>query len=176
MKRRVIVTPYQPEWPLLYQIEASQLRQVFQSELVAIHHIGSTSVPQLAAKPIIDILAVVREVERVDEFIEAMAKLRYIAMGENGIPGRRFFYKGKSRRSHHVHIFAEDSPQIKRHLAFRDYLRHHPVECEQYGQLKKQLAKQFPKDIDSYVAGKSHLIRELEQKALIWSEQREFKK
>src|SRR5579884_2769667 len=114
---RVRIVPYTQEWLSLFHQEAGLLRPVFGGELVDIHHIGSTSVPGLAAKPIIDIMPVVRHIERVDERNNAMRALDYEAMGEFGISGRRYFHKGGDHRTHHTHIFqADDLPNIERHL------------------------------------------------------------
>ena len=88
---RVIVTDYNPKWPGLFEVEANQLREVFGEELIALHHIGSTSVTGLRAKPIIDIMPVVRDIEVVDRFNDKMIGLGYKPMGKFGIPERRFF-------------------------------------------------------------------------------------
>ncbi|AGT31058.1 hypothetical protein M493_03760 [Geobacillus genomosp. 3] len=166
--RKVEVMPYQLRWAALFEQEAERLRQIFDKEIIAIHHIGSTSVPGLKAKPIIDIMAVVTDISRVDECNGAMAAIGYEPKGENGIPGRRYFQKGGDRRTHHVHMYEAGNPHIERHLAFRDYLRAHPKEAERYGNLKEKLAFQFPYDIDSYIKGKELLVLELERKAKAW--------
>ncbi|WP_217644979.1 GrpB family protein [Thermoflavimicrobium dichotomicum] len=168
MKRKVIVVPYQQEWPFLFQKEAQHLSNIFQPILVDIHHIGSTSVPNLASKPIIDILVVVKEIRKVDLFEDLMKHSGYIAKGENGITGRRFFYKGERVRTHHVHVFEEGNSHILRHLAFCEYLRTHREDRQRYEHLKKKLANQFPEDIEGYMTGKAPLIKEIEQKAMKW--------
>jgi GrpB-like predicted nucleotidyltransferase (UPF0157 family) len=166
--RKVEVIPHQPQWKEMYEKESERLRSVFGDLLVTIYHIGSTAVPELAAKPIIDIMPVVKEIEAVDTLTMQMESLGYTARGENGIPGRRYFYKGESVRTYHVHVFAAGNPEITRHLAFRDYLCHHPIDARRYGELKLKLAAEHPWDIERYIAGKAPLIRELEQKALSW--------
>ena len=114
----VRVVPYRPEWPLLFAQEAEKIGKAFGAELLAVHHIGSTSVEGLAAKPIIDILAVVRDVNAIDTFAPAMEALGYEAMGEFGIPGRRYYRKGGENRTHQIHAFSEeDHWNIDRHLA-----------------------------------------------------------
>ncbi|MBA4494025.1 GrpB family protein [Paenactinomyces guangxiensis] len=170
--REVTVVPYDPYWNVLYEREAGRLKQVLGSCLIGLYHIGSTSVPGLAAKPVIDLMPVVKQIEWVDSLNEQMARLGYIAKGENGIPGRRYFYKGETVRTHHVHIFAAGNPEISRHLAFRDYLRTHPEEAKSYGELKLKLAQQFPFDIQSYMDGKDSLVKELEKKALRWQQEK----
>ncbi|SFS63907.1 GrpB family protein [Marininema halotolerans] len=166
--RNVQVVEDDFKWEGRFQKERDRLQDAFGSEWIAGHHIGSTAVPRLAAKPILDILIVVRDIERVDALVEKIEALGYQSWGEYGIPGRRYFNKGGDRRTHHLHVFAQGHPDIKRHLAFRDFLIHHPTEAEQYGELKKELAKRFPTDIGAYMDGKDGLIKELEKKALEW--------
>ncbi|USK36825.1 GrpB family protein [Cytobacillus firmus] len=168
MTRKVTVTCYNPDWKFKFQSESELIKTIFQEEILAIHHIGSTSVPGLAAKPVIDILPVVIDIERVDRFNTEMISLGYEPRGENGLPGRRYFQKGGNLRTHHVHIYEKGSPEITRHLAFRDYLRANGEDAKQYGTLKLELAKQFPFDIDSYIKGKEAIVQEIEMKAIDW--------
>jgi len=152
----------------MFSEEAKKLQQIFKTEMIDIHHIGSTSVPQLKAKPILDIMPVVKDINIVDKYNGDMRSIGYEPKGENGIPERRYFEKGGDNRSHHVHIYQIGNDEIKRHLAFRDYLREHPVEKKNYGEVKEKLAKQFPYDIKSYINGKDHLIKKIEAKSLNW--------
>ena len=146
--RDVIVVAYDPQWPVRFAEEAARLAPVFGDTLLAIHHIGSTSMPGMAAKPIIDIMPVVCQIELVDQCNPAMQALGYEPRGEYGIAGRRYFVKGQGNdRSHHVHVFAADHPDVARHLDFRDFLIAHPPEAEAYASLKQALARQFPHDI-----------------------------
>ena len=169
---RVIVTDYNPNWPGLFEVEANQLREVFGEELIALHHIGSTSVTGLKAKPIIDIMPVVRDIEVVDKFNDKMIGLGYKPMGEFGIPERRFFRKGEDVRTHHIHIFQLNGRNVERYLAFRDFLRHHADEAKKYGEFKEILADRFPNDIEAYMDGKNDFIKDLEQKAIMWHGER----
>lgn len=166
--RKVEVCSYQEEWPLLFEKEAEKLQRVFRNELIAIHHIGSTSVPGLQAKPVIDMLPVVNDIQLVANYNQKMRELDYEPMGEYEIPGRRFFRKGGDKRTHHIHIFQIGSDEITRHLAFRDYLRKHPEDKKRYGDLKMKLAQQFPDDMESYIKGKERLVKEIERKGLTW--------
>lgn len=168
--RKVEVSPYIEQWDRMFEDEAKKLHRIFGSEILAIHHIGSTSVHGLKAKPIIDIMPVVREINKVDEYNEAMVAAGYTPKGENGLAGRRFFQKGSDQRPHHVHVYEAGNSEIERHLAFRDYLRTHPKDRRIYGDLKEKLALHYPYDIDSYIKGKEPLVLELERKALEWYE------
>ncbi|GGB34110.1 GrpB family protein [Virgibacillus dakarensis] len=166
--RRVKVTAYNEKWPLMFAKEANKLREVFGPEIVQIHHIGSKSVVGLKAKPIIDIMPVVKNINRVAAFNAAMKDIGYEAKGENGIPGRRYFQKGGDNRTHHVHIYEFGDSEIERHIAFRDYMRTHPNVTEKYGSLKEELAKRFPHNITDYIKGKEQLVLEIERKAMAW--------
>ncbi|WP_424693852.1 GrpB family protein [Erwinia sp.] len=134
--RDVIVTPYDPQWPGQYEVERVRLCLALNSVLIASHHIGSTSVPGLAAKPVIDILLEVTELGELDTHSELMAVAGYEARGENGIAGRRYFIKGGDRRSHQVHAFNVGDEQIFTHLVFRDYLIENPKVAEAYAEVK----------------------------------------
>ncbi len=170
--RTIIVTPYTTHWLEQFRQEAAKITAIFGPELISIYHIGSTSIPGMSAKPIIDIMPVVHTIEKTDPFNSAMRDLGYDPRGEYGIPGRRYFSKGEGHnRSHHVHTYALDNPDVKRHLDFRDYLIAHPEEAQQYATLKTKLARQFPHDIDAYMAGKEGFIQETIQKAHQWRTQ-----
>ncbi|AIF42851.1 GrpB family protein [Virgibacillus sp. SK37] len=166
--RKVQVCSYNPAWADRFNEEAVKLQQIFGDLLQHIYHIGSTSVPGLKAKPIIDIMPVVKDIEKVDSYNEGMQRIGYEPMGEYGIPRRRFFRKGGEDRTHHVHIFEIDSPEAIRHLAFRDYLRVNPAISESYGNLKQHLATQFPTDMERYIEGKNDFVKEIEAKAVKW--------
>lgn len=169
MARRVSVVPHNPEWRRGFDEAAQEILQAWGDEVVQVHHIGSTAIPDLAAKPIIDILVEVHDVTRLDGLNENMACFGYQAMGEFGIPGRRFFIRGgDENRSHHVHAFNAGCPDVVRHLAFRDFLTAHPARARQYGDLKIALARAHPSDIAAYIAGKHSLVASLEEQALAW--------
>jgi GrpB-like predicted nucleotidyltransferase (UPF0157 family) len=169
----VRVVSYDPAWSRQFQEEAQRLRAALGREVIYIHHIGSTAVPGLAAKPIIDILPVVRDIRAVDGLNSNMEALGYEPMGEFGLPGRRYFRKGVERRArhvrtHHVHAYAAGNPEIDRHLAFRDYLRAHPDVAGRYAALKQELALRFPYDIAAYMDGKDAFVKDTERTALAW--------
>ncbi|QMT60335.1 bifunctional GrpB family protein/GNAT family N-acetyltransferase [Legionella sp. PC997] len=164
MKRTVEVVTYNSLWPELFAKEARQIKHTLGNNCIAIHHIGSTSVPGLSAKPIIDILPVVQDILLVDKASKAMETIGYSTMGEYGIPFRRFFQKGALVRTHNVHVFEENNSEIERHLNFRDWMRSHPSDRDTYATLKIDLAKQFPNDITAYCLGKEEFITQIEAK------------
>jgi GrpB-like predicted nucleotidyltransferase (UPF0157 family) len=168
--RRVEVVPHSPGWAAGFRAEADRLTAVPGDEVTAIHHIGSTAIPGISAKPIIDILLAVREVERLDELRPEMAALDYEGRGEFGLLGRRYFARTMDgRRRHQIHAYKTDNPGLRPHLAFRDYLIYHPENAQAYGRLKEDLAEEFPTGIEGYMAGKDAFIKETEKKAVAWS-------
>lgn len=166
--RKVIVSPYDEQWNFLFTEEANELKRILSKEIVSIHHFGSTSIKGLESKPIIDILAVVRDITLVDQYNGELELFGYEGKGENGISGRRYFQKGGDDRTHHLHIYQIGSLEIERHLAFRDYLRSHSVAMKEYGELKRELSQQFPYDIESYISGKEELALKIQEQALEW--------
>ena len=165
---RVKIVDYNIEWPELFRREAIKITKVFGDELVDIHHIGSTSVVGLKAKPIIDIMPVVKDINQIDRLKEQMEELGYEALGEYGISGRRYFRKGGYDRTHHLHVFAHGCGNIGRHLTFRDYLRAKPDIASRYSELKAELASHHPNDIIAYMNGKDAFVKDIEKKALEW--------
>lgn len=164
MSQHVSVIDYEPIWAERYEEEASVIHKILGDNCVAIYHIGSTSVPGLAAKPIIDIMAVVRSLEAVDAAVDVFSAIGYEYLGEFGIVGRRYLRKGGDERTHQIHIFQmNDWNNIGRHLAFRDYMRTHEAERRQYAELKTKLAQKFPYDIEGYCDGKESFVREIER-------------
>lgn len=162
--RQVVLVPYDKQWPLLFAQEEQQLAAILKQRCLAIHHIGSTAIPQIHAKPIIDILPVVDDIEKIDALNPHFEALGYTCMGEYGIKGRRFFWKSKSQRSHNIHIFSQNSPEIARHLAFRDFLINNPVYAQAYSLIKQSLAAVFVDDIENYVNGKASFIQYIDYK------------
>jgi GrpB-like predicted nucleotidyltransferase (UPF0157 family) len=169
--RRVTVREWDESYQVEFGEEAMKIREIFGNEVLGVFHIGSTAVPGLKSKPIIDILVVVQDINRVDDFIGGMESIGYTSMGEYGIQGRRYFHKGQEDHTHHVHIFEARNDHIERHIAFRDYLRSHPEVAEKYGNLKLKLADRYPEDIDSYQAGKNSIIGEIQSEAIRWYRQ-----
>jgi len=135
------VTDYDQAWPRRYEEEAPRVRAALGDEIVAVEHMGSTAVPGLAAKPVIDISVGLRRLELTPEQVAAMESIGYEYLGENNLPGRLFFRKDEGgRRTHHVHVVEFDGEHWHRHRAFRDHLRAHPEEAKRYGAEKRRLA------------------------------------
>jgi len=157
--RNIVVVPHDAGWPRAYASEAHRIEAALAPLDVTLHHIGSTAVAGLAAKPVIDILLVVESHQALGERTPALADLGYEAKGEFGIPGRRYFSKGPDEaRTHHVHAYEQGHREIARHLGFRDFLRAHPAAAKKYGDLKTRLAAAHRDDIDAYIAGKESFI------------------
>jgi len=172
MDRRIIeVVEYQPKWPQQFEAEKKSLSNALAPLELSIHHIGSTSVPGLAAKPIIDILIECDDVCMLDDFSREMEALDYLVKGEYGIAGRRYFQKGGVQRSHHVHAFTRGDSSIVRHLAFRDYLIEYPQHLQAYADIKLQAVDHCGNNAQKYMDYKNNFIKEHEVKAVEWRRQ-----
>lgn len=163
----VVVVEYDPAWPRLYEAESERIQTALGDALVAVEHIGSTAVPGVAAKPVIDVLAGLRTLDLTRAQLEAMASIGYEYLGEYGIPGRLFFRKGRPR-SHHVHAVLLASDLWERHLAFRDYLRARVDEAHSYAAFKRRLASEVEGNRDRYTAGKDTFAAGIQARALMW--------
>jgi GrpB-like predicted nucleotidyltransferase (UPF0157 family) len=154
----------------MFEVESKSVADALGGNVVAVHHIGSTAIPSIYAKPIIDLLIEVKDIIEVDRQNLAMESLGYEVMGELGIPSRRFFRKDnqESVRTHHIHTFEIASAQVERHLAFRDYMLAHPEDAQKYSELKRELARKYPQNIDRYMDGKDVFIKEMDNKAAQW--------
>lgn len=159
--RKIEVVEYDKSWPAMFESEADRIKHAMGSNCIEVHHIGSTSIPGLCAKPIIDLLPVVKDIQEVDKAKLAMESIGYEAKGEYGIAFRRYFQK----ETHHIHVYQEGDPEISRYLKFRDWMRSHPSDAENYGKLKMELAKKFPHDILGYCNGKDAFVAKLDAKS-----------
>jgi len=168
--RKTEILPWTEEWEKTYLKEEIILKDIFKDELIRIYHIGSTSIPFVGyAKPIIDILIVVEDIEKINLYNEEMLLLGYEPRNEHGISGRRYFTKGKQKRSHHLHIYQLGNKNIELHLFFKEYLNNHQEDAKNYGNLKKVLAKQFPNDTHKYQEAKEKFVNDLMKKAINWN-------
>ena len=166
----IVLAAYDPAWQLQFEREASRVTSAFGDTLLGLHHIGSTAIPGLLAKPVIDMLAIVTNVTTLDTYRDDFESLGYEVMGEFGIAGRRYFRKDDTNglRTNQIHAFAEGASAICRHLDFRDYLRAHPDVAEDYGELKQRLARECVDNQRCYSDGKTEFIQDIEQRAKIW--------
>lgn len=164
--KKVIVLPYDPRWKQDFEAIRRELQAALGDCAMAIEHVGSTSVEGLSAKPVIDIDIVIESEAVLGEAIERLAEIGYTHEGNLGIEGREAFkYSGKEQlQTHHLYVCPQDSPELKRHIVFRDYLRSHPSEARRYGGIKEEGAKRYPEDIDGYIAHKSPCIEEMYRK------------
>ncbi len=169
----VILAAYKPEWAKMAAGHVERL-SVLGSTLAAVHHIGSTSVPGLAAKPIIDLMPLVTGLTGLDRKRRLIEALGYVWHGELGISGRRYCTLADKAgvRVVQLHFFKSDSPHVERHIAFRDYLRAHPDVASAYAVEKRRAQDLYPTNSHAYADEKASWIRDTETKALIlFSEQ-----
>ena len=164
----IVVVEYDPSWPARFSEESSTLKDLLGHHVIKIHHIGSTSVPGLRAKPVIDILMEVPDIKQLDRCNMLLEEIGYEVMGEYGIPGRRYFRKGGNKRTRHIHAFQTGDPNLIRHLAFREYLIHHKQIAREYGELKSRIALMCANDIGNYSDLKDPFIQLHEKKAVDW--------
>ena len=136
--------------------------------MITTYHVGSTAIPGIKAKPIIDILALVRDIERIDEFNERLQEIGYTPRGEAGIKGRRFFRKHTKPVGFHLHFYDVTNRSVRSYIDFRDYLIAHPGSAEEYEELKIQLAAKYGHDRPTYTEAKADFIQEILQTALDW--------
>ncbi len=158
---RVLIILYDPDWPALFEAEKSRLLAAAPEAVAGVHHVGSTSVPGLAAKPVIDVLLVLHR-PLDDGEIDRVATGGFEYRGEYRIAGRQYFSR-REAPAVHVHAFVADHPDIDRMVAFRDYLRAHPNTAREYEALKWDLAARL--DRASYTEAKTDFIRAVERLA-----------
>jgi GrpB-like predicted nucleotidyltransferase (UPF0157 family) len=164
----IVIVEYDPHWSNIFAQEAAQIAEILNKDLiVGIEHIGSTAVPGLAAKPIVDLLVIVYSlVEAKRVAVSPLEKLGYAYWLDNPDSQRMFFVKGlppNSPRTHHIHM-VESGSVLQERLLFRDYLRAHPDEAVRYAQLKRHLAQQFSNDREAYTSGKTEYVQSIMQK------------
>jgi len=191
---KIDIKEYDPNWPVQFQQIADELSSILKDLNPKIEHVGSTSVPGLAAKPIIDILVGLENSSHLDETIEPMIKSSYIyyPIYNSSMPSRRFYVGLKSKNEisrfksiytegdkiphdelhkhklTHIHVWELGTSEWGRHIAFRDYLRNHPTIVSQYRNLKTELSLKSWKDGNEYNDAKDDFIKKEEAKAIIW--------
>lgn len=174
-QREVELVPHNPEWSQLAEEEAKRILERLSIPVIGVYHIGSTSIPGIKAKPILDFVIEVEDLDDIIRSTEMLGELGYISKGEYGIPGRQFFTKDTDgERSHHLHVFQQGHTDIERHLVFRDFLRANPEAAHEYEIIKEKLAKRFPKESGSYTEAKSDFILSMDEVARYWLEKNGF--
>jgi len=164
----VVVVPYDPTWPAKFEALRTALASALGDVAWAIHHVGSTAVPGLPAKPILDVDVEIASREDLVECIRRLARLGYRPLGDLGIAGREAFERdgpdvprdgrGRSWPEHHLYVCASDAAELRRHLLLRDFLRANPARAAGYAALKQSLAARYREDREGYTRGKSDLI------------------
>lgn len=160
MASPVVVVDYDPSWPSDYALIRDHLKTALPPG-VWTKHVGSTAVPGLAAKPVIDVDVVVDDDHRVQEVVEAIETLGYERRGDLGIAGREAFTVLPGLPYHHLYVVVDGSPAYHDHVDLRDHLRSHPYAAERYAAEKRRLAHLLLTDRDAYVQGKAWLVAEL---------------
>jgi GrpB-like predicted nucleotidyltransferase (UPF0157 family)/predicted RNA-binding protein associated with RNAse of E/G family len=172
VKSSVKIVAYDPKWPALYAEERDRILSVVGNKVAAIEHVGSTAVPGLGAKPVVDIMVAVRHLSAAKECIGLLESIgyEYVPQYESTIPERRFFRKGPGdvpNKHFHLHMVEYSSGFWERHLLFRDYLRIHPDVRQQYHELKKNLAKKHVSNREAYTEAKTSFIESVVAKARV---------
>jgi len=169
--RKIVIVDYDPRWPVLYEAERTRLLAAIGAYITAVQHVGSTAVPGLAAKPVIDIMIGVDSLADADPCVEPIINLGYIYVPEyeDEIPERRYFKKllADGTHTHHIHAVETSSAFWHDHLLFRDYLITHPQTAWEYERLKRSLAPHFSNSND-YSDAKTDFILEVLAKARLW--------
>ena len=160
---RVIVLPYDAKWKTDFENIRKEIVDAVGGLIIGIEHVGSTSVHGLSAKPIIDIDVVIKDYSMLDAVISALERIDYHHEGNLGIAGREAFkYEGKTHlRKHHLYVCPRDSEELKRHIAFREYLRSHPEAVREYSRIKEEGAALYPFDIEKYIEHKSPFVEKI---------------
>ncbi len=171
----VELVPHSPHWAALAHDEAARLKNALGARLVIVHHIGSTAIPGIVAKPIVDLIPILADEASLDAAEGAITALGYDWLGEFGLPGRRYCRLNDpetGKRKFQLHCYAEGAPEIARHLAFRDYLRAHPEKAKEYEAEKVRAAALHPDNVLDYNGAKNDWIKRTEREALAWQAER----
>lgn len=170
-RKKIVIHDYNPAWTLEFDALKAIFIKHIVGEIIGVEHVGSTSIPGLKAKPIIDIDIVVSDKNQLKIVIGKLEKLGYRHVGDLGITGREAFKRKDSKTpdtgskrswmKHNLYVCIQGSIGLANHLNFRDYLRAHPEKTVEYSKLKQKLAKEFTYDIDAYIDGKTDFIVEI---------------
>lgn len=171
MEANIVVTPYDPEWPELFRELSAQIRMVLGPLALRIDHVGSTAIPGLAAKPIVDVQVSVESFDDIGEIARAMDAIGYVWRKDNPDKTKRYFREKPGGRRTHIHVRRAGSFQEAFTLLFRDYLRCHPEDAKAYEERKFELAKTFESDPFAYTDGKAPIIWGIIMRANLWSQE-----
>ena len=165
--RRVVVVPYDPRWPVIYEEARREIMEAVGSEILGIEHVGSTSIPGLAAKPTIDMQVDVRDFDEATVTIQPLEDIGWEYKGEYGFPRRHYFRKSApdGHRTHHLHMLEIKHPRWDEMLLFRDFLREHPTTAGEYAGLKRELAEKFQDERGDYIDAKAPFIQAVLKRA-----------
>ena len=161
----VRIVDYDPAWPRMFEEERKRILGAIGDWLVDIQHVGSTSVPGLAAKPVVDIMLGLRSLDDGRHIIGRLKELEYEYNPDDDIPERHYFRRGEPRLFH-LHCVETTSDFWRRHIAFRNYLREHPEAADEYADLKRRLAADYGNDRIGYTNAKTEFITRIERIAL----------
>jgi GrpB-like predicted nucleotidyltransferase (UPF0157 family) len=162
----IVVSDYDPQWPAAFEKIRDRIRPALAELAAQVEHVGSTSVPGLAAKPVLDIDVLLRNPSDLPEAIRRLARIGYEHEGEKGIPTRHAFRAHHPGPAHHLYVCTSRDAEFSRHLALRDFLRAHPSETAAYAHVKRDMAQRHPDDIDAYMAGKDACVKDLLRRAM----------
>jgi GrpB-like predicted nucleotidyltransferase (UPF0157 family) len=166
----VVIVDYDPVWPVRFAALRHTLKDALGELALAIEHVGSTAVPGLAAKPIIDIDVVIRSGEDFPAVIDRLTALGYQHRGNLGVVGREAFSELPHLPAHHLYVCATDSEELARHLRFRDHLRTHGEDAAAYGTFKREAAARYRDDRARYTEAKTWVIAAILRQAMAESE------
>ncbi len=159
------IVDYDPAWAIDFARLRLHLLATVEDIALAVEHVGSTAVPCLAAKPILDVDVVVASVSQVQAVIARLAEIGYMHLGDLGIAGREAFASPSNTPVHHLYVIVKGSEPWRNHIQFRDYLREHAEAAEAYARLKRSLAEKFRNDRDGYTGAKTDFVDEILRKA-----------
>jgi GrpB-like predicted nucleotidyltransferase (UPF0157 family) len=163
----IVIREYDPAWQKLFEVLRERLLDVLGGLAVAVEHVGSTAVPGLAAKPVVDIDAVVPSAEDVPLAVERLERAGYRHEGDLMIPGREAFEPPVDAPWHHLYVVTAGGEELRRHLAFRDYLRAHPEESSTYAALKRECARRFGGDRRAYTDAKREFVEHILSRSIV---------
>jgi GrpB-like predicted nucleotidyltransferase (UPF0157 family) len=167
---RVWLAPHDPDWARIAEAEGARLKAALGGVLIAVHHMGSTAIPGIAAKPTMDLMPVVTGLEALEAKRSAIEVLGYLWRGEFGIPERRYcVFERDGKRIFHTHIFVDGNENVVRQLLFRDYLRAHRDEALAYEAIKREAAAAHPHNSLAYNDHKSAWILACQERARAWA-------